>query len=50
VVTPSNIPRSFASFIWLKLAVSIKNFMVFYLLAKLFLAIGFDLTTCKQEI
>jgi hypothetical protein len=28
VVTPSSIPRSLASFIWDKLAVSIKNFMV----------------------
>lgn len=28
VVTPSRIPRSFASLIWAKLAVSMKNFMV----------------------
>lgn len=27
VVTPSKIPRSFASLIWAKLAVSMKNFM-----------------------
>src|SRR6218665_1421056 len=41
VVTPSRIPRSLASLIWSRLAVSMKNFMVFLFFAAAKVSAGF---------